>query len=825
MTAMSIPNKMPLLCIILFLGLTGTGDGKPDKLEKLVDRYGDPLPEGAIARLGTVRFRHGFLARAIAFSPNGNYLASGGRLPGLRLWDATTGRLLNEASHYGVNSLGFSPDSKMILVSSGTPTLIDVASGKELGRFPTVSDFIAFSPDGQMVAAEERDKITLLKVGSRKQIRQLQGHTDQINCLAFSPKGETLATGSQDKTIRIWDVASGTELRRFEVKDEVRAIAFSPNGKFIGWIGDEDSTIRLLDLSGAKAAKLLKGSSGSVYSIAFSPNGKLLASGGLGGKIFLWDANGGKQLRQWQAFGFLVAHVAFSPDGKTLAATGAFGSSAIRLWDTDSGKEIHPPAGHTGMVHSFRFSRDGQKLTSFGLDQRAITWNVENSAAMESAAHIGPFGKKMITTALSPDGKVLATGSWYEPKKESDSLIRLFDTRTGKELHALGKHKEPVGALAFSDDGKILASGGKDGIFLWNPAERTKFRQFPGHQAGTTSLVFSPNGKLLVSTGEDKKVRLWNVLTGKQIHQWDCRGLTKYFKPAFSPDSKFLASFDNNIIRVWEVSSGREITRLPQEFATALAFSPSGRFLASSQIQSRLVPTGEDVNRVYLWDLVSGQVALQIDRKEKTIWSLAFSANGRILASGGGDSTILLWDMTGRLKNGQLLPANLSNHDLKQLWNDLGGQATSAYPAIWTLAADPAQALPFLAKRLQPVANADAKQINRWIGDLESNDFKVRDRAFKELSQLGELAEPALNKARPRQPTVEFRRRIDLLVGKLKGPVTEPERLRTLRAIEVLENIGLPQARKVLERLATGTTAARLTREAQASLQRLKGRY
>src|SRR5262249_18307296 len=143
---------------------------KETKKPFLTDRYGDALPEGAIGRLGTVRFRHGFYASAIAFSSDGKTVASGGRYPGLRLWDAKTGRPLKGLPTYGAISVAFSPDSKTVVASSGIPILFDVASGKEIRRFPTMNnqDFVAFSPDGQVVAAEERDKINLWRVSTGK---------------------------------------------------------------------------------------------------------------------------------------------------------------------------------------------------------------------------------------------------------------------------------------------------------------------------------------------------------------------------------------------------------------------------------------------------------------------------------------------------------------------------------------------------------------------------------------------------------------------------------------------------------------------------------
>lgn len=169
-----------------------------------------------------------------------------------------------------------------------------------------------------------------------------------------------------------------------------------------------------------------------------------------------------------------------------------------------------------------------------------------------------------------------------------------------------------------------------------------------------------------------------------------------------------------------------------------------------------------------------------------------------------------------------LLTGPLSSAELPSLWADLaGGDAVKAYRAIGRLAAAPELTVPWLRERLRPVAAADPQHLARLLADLDSNRFAVREQAMAELEKLGELAEPALQKALEGQPALEFRRRVEQLIEKLRGPITHPDHLRVWRALEVLEHVGTPAAKQVLERMAQGAPESRLTQEAKESLQRL----
>jgi hypothetical protein len=202
-----------------------------------------------------------------------------------------------------------------------------------------------------------------------------------------------------------------------------------------------------------------------------------------------------------------------------------------------------------------------------------------------------------------------------------------------------------------------------------------------------------------------------------------------------------------------------------------------------------------------------------------------FSPDNRRLATVGTDGTALVWDVTGRSPDGRLAKQTLTAEQTKQAWRDLADKdAAKAHRAVWSLIAAPNDALAHLHARLKPVDKMDDKCIARWIAELDSDEFSLRDQATEQLHRLGELAEPALRKAMASRPTLEVRRRLQELLADIEERRWRPtpEILRQLRAVEVLERIGTPEARKLLQALADGAAGARLTREARGAIQRLK---
>jgi hypothetical protein len=314
---------------------------------------------------------------------------------------------------------------------------------------------------------------------------------------------------------------------------------------------------------------------------------------------------------------------------------------------------------------------------------------------------------------------------------------------------------------------------------------------------------------------EEGILYLWDAITGKELRKIDKIGASGL---SFSPDGKTLAAgCGDNKIHMLEVSTGRELHTLTGHSSPvqAVAFSPSGRLLASVSMD----------RTVRLLEVNAGLVAEchQFRGHEDDIVSVAFSPDNRRLASGSHDSSALIWDVTGRTGE-QNRPLRLTQGELTACWQSLASMdAARAYQTMRTLVAASDQTVPFLAGRLL-LKKPDPQQVARLLADLDSEEFRVRSQAAKELEKMGEAAEPALRQALKDKPSVEVRRRIEQLLEELEPAHPEgvsPRLLRWMRAVEVLEWIGTPAAQELLEKLVAAPPREEVGRAAQAGLKRL----
>ncbi len=786
-----------------------------------VDGFGDALPAGALARLGTVRFRHGFYISGLAFAPGGKTLASAGYgNAGVCVWDVSTGRALWRLPVPAqANSVSYSPDGKWLIVCGAAVWLLDAATGREVhrlgaGRFLSL-DVTALSPDGRTVAAGEtrRPGVVVLKgravilwdAPTGKVLRRLEGHGD-VTALAFAKDGKTLASACSEKKIRLWDVASGKPLCVLQGHDHtISSLAFAPGGNVLASAG-RDRVIRLWDVPSGRRLRELKGHEEDIGDVAFAPDGAVLASRGLDGGTRLWDPRTGRELRRWDSgFGYGTG-LAYSADGKVLA-TG--GGSGIRLWDPATGEEIRPATGHTGPLRLLRFAPGGAALVSCAADQKVLAWDLKTRRERV-------LGARNVTYAadLSPDGRVLAQAVYGDP------CIHLCDAATGKELRALKTDTNRWRELRISPDGKLLGCSSQDRVRVWDLATGKLLNDIKEKQFGPSVVAFSPDGKLLAFGPDDHTIRLWDVAAGKEVRRWD-RSENSLRILAFSPDGRSLVSYGSvggNPLSLWDAASGRQRAQFKQfHRITALAFSPSGRTLAVIDLVRDVHPGPDDSQActLHLLEAFSGQEIRKLAMPQGSVWAVAFAQDGRTLATGGGDSTILLWDVTPGAGDGKRKAAALAPADLGRLWSELAGEATAADRALGALVGAPKQSVLFLRERLRPAAIL-AEHV-KLVADLDSKEFTVRDKAFRTLEGLGEAAEGVLCKALEGKPSLEMRRRLEKLLAK-----PDTFTFRPLRAIEALEFIGTAEARDVLTVLAERAYNPRVAQAAAAALRRLR---
>jgi WD40 repeat protein/serine/threonine protein kinase len=456
--------------------------------------------------------------------------------------------------------------------------------------------------------------------------RTFQGHTEKINCLDFSRDGTRLVSSGDDGTVRLWDAATGTQLKSLALKkSKLPCVAFSPNGARVA-IGCEDGTVKLLDAASLQELSVLKGHSKLVRSLAFSPDGARLFTVSEDTHLKVWDVAGAQELRAIPDPAGYSRCVAVSPDGKWLALAGQ--GSTLRLRDAATGQELRTLAGHGGGVLGVAFSPDGKRLASAGVDRAVKVWDVSSG---EELLTLPGHGSEVRSVAFSPDGKRLASGG-------HDQMLKVWDADSGQEVVTYLGHIRGLYRVAFSPDGRWLTSASSDKtIGLWDTAYRPGPRIHKGHTNQVRAVAFHSDGRRLISVGLDGRIKPWDLVTGQELPSFPGPG-AGLLCLALNPDGRFLATGgDPGVVTVLDARTGQNLWAMKghERWVTHVAFSPDSRWLASG---------GHD-RTVKLWNAATGQELRTLKGHKDDIKGLVFSPDGTRLFSGSNDYTVKEWNL------------------------------------------------------------------------------------------------------------------------------------------------------------------------------------
>jgi WD40 repeat protein len=647
-----------------------------------VDRYGDPLPRGAVTRLGTVRYRHG--GSGTAFLTDGKTVVSVGN--SIAFWDARTGRLLRTIDT-GNLSLGeasaFSQGAKRLAVSGSLSAddkpgwrnvvrVFDTSTGKELRTFERDprdgAHALALSPDGKFLFCLGREgKLRIEEVATGVELLRQKFPGDVGASLALSPDGSTvaLASGPNTRKLFLWKWQEAQEPRELKTpRYRGHTLAFSPDGKVLADCSDSGATLRIWDVKSGQLLHKLQSPDRDIYwynHAVFAPDGKSLAVSGSSnrrGMLHLWEPVKGKFLKRLDVGGGALA---FSADGTLLAAgsrvwdfaaskelsandeahrdavervvTGPGGvvvtaasDNTIRIWDAATGKQQRRLA-HDGWIRDIALSPDGSRLVSNSLDDTVCLWDVATGRKVYRLAGHGQLGGRR-AVVFSPDGKSFL--AWGD-----DMYLRQWDVRTGKAVfeHAL----RPTGIEVPGEDGEA------------DKRERLSFTLGDGR--------FSPDGKhFILQAGSSFFV--FDTATGKELRKFPCE-TGHVIAMTVSPGGQLLTSAWGKPIETrlpgggtqysspkhhpatwWDLATGKRSNQilLPEQGAGPVAFAPSGRLFA--------VASSRPGSRIRLVEVASGREVRKIEGFRGVVRSLAFLPDGKRLVAGMEDSSALIWDLT-----------------------------------------------------------------------------------------------------------------------------------------------------------------------------------
>jgi WD40 repeat protein len=586
-------------------------------------QIGDPL----VGHTAGVKFA--------SFSPNGKLIVSFSNDNSIRLWDATKGEQIGEPLVTHVtrtmpciqgNDENTDFFSFMEKESGGSATVdtnvnqfedivSNVSTVERLVSYIASVNSVSFSPDGNKIVSASENEIRIWDVATHKQIGEpLIGHTDTVNSVLYDSVGKRIISASDDKSIRIWDSCTGKQLGEAFIghKNGVKFASFSPNGKeFVStsW----DGTIRIWNILKGEHFKIRQ--SMVDYAI-FSPNGENILSAGA--TVIFYDIKTRKKIKE-----FVGVKASLSKDGKFVVS--AYYDNDIRLSELYTIKiKTRNIGGHCRKAFYAIYSPDGKKIVSATSNKFLMIWNAETGIHIKSLKFKSIHVSHM---SFNTDGNLLIISSW-------GLSIDVWDLKN-ERMMVYCRHSTSISSAIFSPDGKNIVSASMDGVIkVWD--------YYTGEQIGESMnaythrvyshvfVAYNPDGSQFLSSAGDGTIRIWNPITCKQIGN-----SIEGFAANYSSDGKYMVSANRDSIKIWEVSTRKQIrsftTKEKFGTVTTISFSPNGKYVLSAT----------DNGEIIIWDVITGSIIEDwfVDY-ENTVCSVVFSPDGRSILSASENGSI-----------------------------------------------------------------------------------------------------------------------------------------------------------------------------------------